>query len=116
MLVGGRVSEASGASAARQYRRKPRSSARPNLRTPSGSNPLYDPLDHAIAGGRPIFGNAGILAADLNPRTAPHLQAKDVVQGNRLVYSSQVVEAVGPQRSNAQAEINLGEGSDGDRH
>jgi hypothetical protein len=92
--------------------------------------PLFDFDDHAalrlerrhgafhnaIAGIRFISGNARVFAADLNPQSAPDLHANDIVQRNGLIHRAQLVKAVSSQRPNAQAEIDLREGWDGDRH
>jgi len=38
------------------------------------------------------------------------------VQGNRLIYGAQFVKPIRPHRTHAEAEVNLGEGWDGDCH
>ncbi len=48
------------------------------------------------------------------PVPRPHLHPDDVVQSNRLIHGEQIVKAVRPRRANAQAEVDLGEGADGD--
>src|SRR4029077_6583185 len=82
----------------------------------AGTKRSHGPFRNAIAGIRGIGRNARIVAANLNARATPHLHANEVVQGDGLVHGAQVVEAVGPQRSNAQTEIDLGEGSDTHGH
>jgi hypothetical protein len=44
------------------------------------------------------------------------LNVNDVVQSDGLIHGSQIVEAVGSEGTDAQAEVDLGEGSYGDGH
>jgi hypothetical protein len=62
------------------------------------------------------LGNAGVFATNLDARAAPHLYPNDVVQSNGLIDGTQIVKAVWPQPANAKAQVDFGEGSDGDGH
>ena len=63
-----------------------------------------------------VSGNAGVGAADFNARAGRDLHANDVVQRYGLIDGAQIVKAIGPQRADRQAKINLREGSNRDGH
>ena len=76
----------------------------------------HHPLGDFVAGVRRIPRHARILTLDLNPAATLHAHADHVVQRNGLVHSTQIVEPVGPQRADVEAEIDLGEGANANRH
>jgi len=63
-----------------------------------------------------VFGDARILTANLDARSASDLDADDIVQSNGLVDRTQLVKAIGTKRADAQSEIDFCERSHGDEH
>src|SRR6476660_3029495 len=81
---------------------------------PAGLERGHGAFHDAIASVRLVPGDARIVTANLNACAAPHLHPNDVVQVNGLIHGEQIVKAVRPRRANAQAEVDFGEGADGD--
>ena len=56
------------------------------------------------------------MAANFDAKSAPDAQADQIMQSNRLINRSQIVKTVRSASSYTEAEVNFGEGADGDRH
>ncbi len=73
-------------------------------------------LDNPLASIRLVPRHARIVTTNLNARSAPDRHANNIVQRDGLVHRAQLVKAISPKRTNPQAEIDLGERSNGHRH
>ena len=81
---------------------------------PTGLKRGHGAFRDAIASVCLVLRDTRIVTANLNSRAAPHLHLDDVVQSNGLIHGEQIMKAVRPRRADAQAEVDFGEGADGD--
>src|ERR1700722_6633605 len=72
--------------------------------------------DHAITRVRLVGGNARIGAANLNAPATLEADLDQIMQADGLIDREQFVKTVMPGRANAQAQVDLREGSQGDGH
>jgi hypothetical protein len=77
---------------------------------------LHSKISDAVTGVAIVGRNSGVFTTNFDPGAALHVDRNAIVQGDGLVDRQQLVEAVRPEPTNAQTEIDLGEGMDGDCH
>lgn len=77
---------------------------------------LHHAVGHFVAGVGLVQRDVGLFAADLDAGTALQIHPDGVVQGNRLIYSAQHMEAIRTRRADLESEIDLRKRANGRGH